>query len=162
MTLLAAGLASGSRILGLDVGDRRVGVAVSDEMGTTAMPLLTLERRSLRHDLRFLSRLARKYGCAELVVGHPLHLSGDISPQALKTQAFAAALQAETSLPVRLWDERLSTTEAHRHLETAGLPPKARRAVIDQVSAVLILQAFLEAGSEARSVARSVAPPGFP
>ena len=145
MTLSAAGRC----VLGLDVGDRRVGVAVSDATGTRAMPLLTLQRKTLRHDLRFLARLAKKYSCAELVVGHPLHLSGDISPQALKAQAFAAALQEESAIPVRLWDERLSTAEAHRHLGATGLPPKARRAVIDQVSAVLILQGYLDARATA-------------
>jgi len=132
------------RILGLDVGSRRIGVAVSDELGLTAQPLLTLERRNRRNDLGFLARLIRKYGCTRVVVGNPLHMSGDISPQALKSQDFARALQQETGLEVILWDERLSTTEAHRYLDAAGHPFGKRRAVIDQVAAVLILQSFLE------------------
>jgi len=131
------------RILGLDVGDRRIGVAISDELGLTAQPLLTLLRRNRRQDLGSLARLVRKYGCAQVVVGNPLYMSGDISPQALKAQAFAQALQLETNVELTLWDERLSTTEAHRHLDSAGRTGN-RRDVIDQVAAVLILQSFLD------------------
>jgi putative Holliday junction resolvase len=133
------------RILGLDVGDRRIGVAVSDELALTAQPVLTLARKNLRLDLRFLARLMRKYGCAEVVVGNPVYMSGDLSPQASKTQGFARTLQEETGAQVHMWDERLSTGEAHRYLDETGRAPKSRRAVIDQLAAVLILQAFLDA-----------------
>jgi putative holliday junction resolvase len=136
-----------ARILGLDVGDRRVGVAVSDELGLTAQPVLTLVRKNRRQDLSSLRRLVRKYGCNQVVVGNPLYMSGDVSPQALKTQALAQDLQSETGVHVTLWDERLSTTEAHRHLDAAGHQPGKRRAVIDQVAAVLILQSFLDSRS---------------
>jgi putative Holliday junction resolvase len=136
--------ASEGRILGLDVGDRRIGVAVSDELGLTAQPVLTLWRKNRRDDMRSLARLVRKYGCNKIVVGHPLYMSGDISPQALKAQAVAEALTSETGVEVTLWDERLSTSEAHRHLDAAGRPGSDRRAVIDQVAAVLILQSFLD------------------
>ncbi len=132
------------RILGLDVGDRRIGVAVSDELGLTAQPVLTLVRKNRREDLRSLARLVRRYGCSRVVVGNPLYMSGDISPQALKAQAVAQSLETETGVAVTLWDERLSTTEAHRHLDAAGRPGSDRRAVIDQVAAVLILQSFLD------------------
>jgi len=132
------------RILGLDVGDRRVGVAVSDELGLTAQPVFTLLRKNRRHDLGALARLVRKYACTRIVVGNPLYMSGDISPQALKAQALAQDLQQETGIPVTLWDERLSTTEAHRHLDAAGHQGGKRRDVIDQVAAVLILQSFLD------------------
>src|ERR1700677_4174109 len=132
------------RVLGLDVGDRRIGVAVSDELGLAAQPVLTLVRKNRRQDLRSLARLMRKYGSAQVVVGNPLYMSGDVSPQALKAQAVAQALQLETGATVTLWDERLSTTEAHRHLDAAGHLPGDRRAVIDQVAAVLILQSFLD------------------
>jgi putative Holliday junction resolvase len=130
------------RILGLDVGDRRVGVAVSDELGLTAQPVLTLVRKNRRQDLGSLARLIRKYGCARVVVGNPLYMSGDVSPQ-----DFARALHLQTGVEVTLWDERLSTTEAHRHLDAAGRVPSDRRAVIDQVAAVLILQSFLDSRS---------------
>jgi putative holliday junction resolvase len=137
--------ASQGRVLGLDVGDRRIGVAVSDELGLTAQPVLTLVRKNRRDDMRSLARLVRKYSCQQIVVGHPLYMSGDISPQALKAQAVAEALASETGVEVTLWDERLSTSEAHRHLDAAGRPGSDRRAVIDQVAAVLILQSFLDA-----------------
>jgi putative holliday junction resolvase len=132
------------RILALDLGDRRVGVAVSDELGLTAQPVFTLTRKNRRQDLSSLARLVRKYGCTQLVVGNPLYMSGDVSPQALKAQAFAQDLEKQTGLAVTLWDERLSTTEAHRHLDAAGHLPGKRRSVIDQVAAVLILQSFLD------------------
>lgn len=134
-----------ARILGLDVGDRRIGVAVSDELRLTAQPVLTLVRKSRREDMRSLSRLVRKYHCCRIVVGHPLYMSGDISPQALKAQAVAEALASETGVEVTLWDERLTTSEAHRHLDAVHRPGSDRRMVIDQVAAVLILQSFLDA-----------------
>jgi putative Holliday junction resolvase len=132
-------------VLGLDFGSRRIGVAVSDPLGITAQPVLTLQRKNLRQDLRSLLRLARKYGCREAVVGEPLYLSGDASPQAERARQFAQALEREGGLPVHLWDERLSTAEAHRYLDAAGRPGNARRDVIDQIAATLILQSFLDA-----------------
>jgi putative Holliday junction resolvase len=136
---------SAPRIMGLDVGDRRIGVAVSDPLGLTAQPLMTLVRTNRRQDLKSLQRLIRRYDCAEIVVGNPLHMSGDQSPQAAKAQAFAQMLREETGLPVHLWDERLTTTEAHRHLHAAGRPGSEHKAVVDQVAAVLILEGWLAA-----------------
>ncbi len=133
------------RLMGLDVGDRRIGVAVSDPLGLTAQPVLTLVRTNRRQDLKSLGRLIRKYKCEAIVVGNPLYMSGDLSPQAAKAQAFAEILREESRLPVHLWDERLTTTEAHRHLHAAGRPGTEHRAVVDQVAAVLILQSFLDA-----------------
>lgn len=133
------------RLLGLDFGDRRIGVAVSDELGLTAQPVLTLIRRNTKQDLKSLGRLLRKFGCSAIVIGNPLYMSGDLSPQAAKTQAFADALRATFPIPVHLWDERLSSAEAHRHLHAAGRPLSAHREVVDQVAAVLILQSFLDA-----------------
>jgi putative Holliday junction resolvase len=133
------------RYLGLDVGNRRIGVAVSDELGLTAQPVLTLERRhNQREDLRRLGRLARKFGVAGIVVGNPLHLSGELSPQATKTQVFAAELGELTGLPIHLWDERLTSREAHQILYEAGRPRQEHREVVDQVAAVLILESFME------------------
>ena len=131
--------------MGLDVGDRRIGVAVSDPLGLTAQPVMTLVRTNRRQDLKSLLRLIRRYDCAEIVVGNPLYMSGDQSPQAAKAQAFAQMLREETGLPVHLWDERLTTTEAHRHLHAAGRPGSEHKAVVDQVAAVLILEGWLAA-----------------
>jgi putative Holliday junction resolvase len=134
-----------SRYLGLDVGNRRIGVAVSDELGLTAQPVLTLERRrNRREDLRSLARLARRFGVAGIVVGNPLHLSGEESAQAAKTRVFAAELGELTGLAVHFWDERLTTREAHQILYEAGHERQEHRRVVDQVAATLILQSFLD------------------
>jgi putative Holliday junction resolvase len=133
------------RYLGLDIGNRRIGVAVSDELGLTAQPVLTLERRrNVREDLRSIGRLARKYGVAGIVVGNPVHLSGVSSKQTAKTQSFAAELGELTGLPIHLWDERLTTREAHQILYEAGHARQEHRRVVDQVAATLILRDFLE------------------
>ena len=140
------------RILGFDVGERRIGLALSDPLGYTAQPLFTLHRTRLKDDLKSIARVLRKHGpIAEAVVGNPLYMSGDLSPQAVRAQSFAQSLREELGLDVHLWDERLTTTEAHRHLDALGhsrapsATGVARKQIIDQVAAVLILQAFLEA-----------------
>ncbi len=133
------------RLLGLDFGDRRIGVAVSDELGLTAQPVLTLTRKNAKQDLKSLGRLLRKFSCAAIVLGNPLYMSGDVSPQAAKTHAFAQSLRDAFSLPVHLWDERLTSAEAHRHLHASGRAISGHREVVDQVAAVLILQGFLDA-----------------
>lgn len=141
-----------ARILAFDVGDRRIGLALSDPLGYTAQPLLTIHRTNRRTDLKNIARLLRKYAVTEAVVGNPLYMSGDQSPQAAKAQAFAddlralpAAARDAPPLLVHLWDERLTTTQAHRHLDEAGHAALGRKGIIDQVAAVLILQSFLEA-----------------
>jgi putative Holliday junction resolvase len=121
---------------------------VSGELGPTAQPVLTLERRNnRREDLRSLARLCRRFQVVGIVVGNPLHLSGEPSPQAARTQAFAAELGALTGLPIHLWDERLTTREAHQILYQAGHARQSHRRVVDQVAATLILQSFLDDGN---------------
>jgi putative holliday junction resolvase len=133
------------RYLAIDLGAKRIGIAVSDELGLTAQPVLTLEtRRNTRDNLRSIARLARRFSVAAIVIGNPLHLSGDQSPRAAKTQAFAADLGVLTGLPIHLWDERLTTREAHQILYEAGRPREQHKAVVDQVAATLILQSFLD------------------
>ena len=137
------------RYLGLDVGNRRIGVAVSDELGLIAQPVLTLVRTGKRRDdLRSLARLCRRYSVTGIVVGNPLRLSGEPGPQAARTHDFAAELGSLTGLPIYLWDERLTSHQAHQMLYEAGRPRQAHRRVVDQVAAALILQSFLD---EARS-----------
>ncbi|HUN85091.1 MAG TPA: Holliday junction resolvase RuvX [Terracidiphilus sp.] len=140
-----------SRYLALDVGSKRIGVAVSDALGLTAQPVLTLERRrNLREDLRSLARLCRRYDVVGIVIGNPLHLSGEVSPRAAKTKAFASDLGSLTGLPVQLWDERLTTREAHQVLYEAGRPRQEHGHVVDQVAAMLILQSFLDDRSKGK------------
>jgi putative Holliday junction resolvase len=133
------------RYLALDVGSKRIGVAVSDELGLTAQPVMTLERRrNPREDLRSLARLARKYTVAGIVIGYPLQLSGEPSPRSVTTKTFADELGQLTSMPIYLWDERLTTHEAHQLLYEAGHKRQTHREVVDQVAATLILQSFLD------------------
>lgn len=133
------------RFLAIDVGSKRIGVAVSDELGLTAQPVLTLERRrSQREDLRSLARLCRRYSVSGIVVGNPLRLDGRPSPQSEKVHAFAAELGELSGLPIHLWDERLTTHEAHQLLYEAGHARQTHSKVVDQVAATLILQSFLD------------------
>jgi putative holliday junction resolvase len=136
-------MASG-RVMALDVGKVRVGVALSDPLGYTAQPLLTLWRKSRGEDLRSLLRLIRKHEVVEIVVGNPLHMSGDISLWAMKVQEFAAELRKRSGLPVHLWDERLSSVAAHEILDEAGHNQLNRKDVIDQVAATVILRGWME------------------
>jgi putative Holliday junction resolvase len=127
------------------VGSKRIGVAVSDELGLTAQPVLTLTRkRNPREDLRSLARLCRRFGCVGIVVGDPVHLSGEASAWAEKTRGFAAELGELAGLPVHFWDERLTTREAHAVLYAAGKKRQEHKPLVDQVAAVLILQSFLD------------------
>ena len=134
--------------MGLDVGKVRVGVAISDQMGYTAQPLLTLWRKNRNEDLRSLLRLIRKHEVVEIVVGNPLHMSGDVSPWAAKVQKFAEELHVRSGLPVHLWDERLSSVAAHEILDEAGHDRQDRKHLIDQVAAVVILRGWMEAKEE--------------
>lgn len=131
--------------LGLDVGTRRIGVAVTSEAAVLARPLMTLWRKKPREDVRSLARLARRHGCSAIVVGNPLHMSGEPSPMAAKVEHLAEELRVFSGLPVILWDERLTTREAHQILYEAGKPRQEHGALVDQVAAVLILQSFLDA-----------------
>jgi putative holliday junction resolvase len=121
-------------------------VAVSDGLELMAQPVLTLTRkRNPKDDLRAIARLCRRFECVGIVVGDPLHLSGQASPQAAKSRAFGEELAALTGLPLHLWDERLTSREAHEILYAAGKPRQEHRPLVDQVAAVLILQSFLDA-----------------
>ena len=133
------------RYLALDVGSKRIGIAVSDELGITAQPVMTLERRrNPREDLRSIARLCRRFEVAGIVVGDPKTLEGSTSPQAEKVRSFAAALGELAGLPIHMWDERLTTHEAHQLLYEAGKARQEHRKVVDQVAATLILQSFID------------------
>ncbi|HKR30882.1 MAG TPA: Holliday junction resolvase RuvX [Terriglobales bacterium] len=138
------------RILGLDVGARRIGIAVSDPLGLTAQGLPTLQRRNRRYDQSELRRVVREYEVSEIVIGNPLRMTGQSGAQAEKMAAFASQIKQELSLPVHLWDERLSTAEAHRLLDETGIRDARRKEVIDKMAAVLILQSFLDARAAKR------------
>lgn len=130
--------------MALDVGKARIGVAMTDELGYTAQPLLTVWRKSPGEDMRNLLRLIRRHNVTELVVGNPMHLHGGLLPFAAKVQALAAELAERSGVPVHLFDERLTTVEAHSLLDAAGHGTHNRKAVIDQVAAVLILRDWMQ------------------
>jgi len=132
------------RVLGLDVGDVRIGVALSDETATIAGGLPTLTRVGPRKDVRAVAALVREHGAEEIVVGLPRRLDGTLGPQAVKVQAFAADLRRSVRIPVHEWDERFTSVEANRVLIEGGVRRKDRKHSVDKVAAVLILQGFLD------------------
>jgi putative Holliday junction resolvase len=132
------------RILGLDVGSKTIGLAVSDPLGITAQGLETIRRQNKRVDFAQLQRVIREYEVAEIVVGYPLRLSGDEGAQGEKMQRFAAGLRGRFALPVHLWDERLTSAQANRVLRESEMSIRRRGEVVDRLAAVLILQGFLD------------------
>lgn len=133
------------RVLGLDVGERRIGVAISDPDGRLAVPLQVLERRGVRQDAAALAELAARESAGRVVVGLPVSLSGEEGPQAQAVRRFGDVLAGALSIPVVYWDERLSTVEADRLLAAAGERARRRRGWRDAVAAALVLQAYLDA-----------------
>jgi putative Holliday junction resolvase len=139
------------RILGLDVGSRRIGVAVSDPLGITAQGLDTLQRRNKRQDFDYLQRVIQEYDVREIVVGLPLRMSGAEGTQSDKMQGFAEELRKRFRLPVHLWDERLTSAEANRLLRDTDLSIEKRGKAVDRMAAVLILQGWMEQRAAAAS-----------
>jgi len=135
---------SSGRILALDLGKRRIGLAVSDELGITAQGLETLERTSTREDLARLAKLAQARNVTLIVVGNPLHMSGDEGRGTRYARDFAARLQEATSIPVQLWDERLTTVQAQRVLRESGASIEKRAKAVDRLAAVILLESFLD------------------
>ena len=138
------------RIGGLDVGDRRIGVAMSDEKGWTAQGVRVITRTTLDADLEALRDCLSPYAPSALVVGLPKNMNGTIGPQAHKALDFARALEAALGIPVVMWDERLSTVGAERTLLEADLSRAKRRKVIDKAAAAFILQGYLDSLEFAR------------
>ncbi len=146
------------RVLGLDVGTRRIGVALSGLLGMPAQPLLTLGNSNPRQTLKDLGRLVRKHGITALVAGNPLHMSGEPSPQTARVAAFVATLREAFPLPVYLQDERLSSAAAEELMDRLDLPRgPERKARLDQYAAVIILQDWLDA-QERQAALASLAP----
>lgn len=132
------------RLLALDVGEKRIGVAVSDPLGLIAQPVGMIERVGWGPDIRRLDELAGQYGTKALVCGLPRNMDGSYGPQAEKTKTFAQQLE-KAGYSVVFWDERLTTVTAEHALIEGGVRRAARRSVIDQTAAVVILQAYLDA-----------------
>jgi putative holliday junction resolvase len=139
-----------TRILAVDHGSRRIGLAVTDELGVTAQGLPTLHRTTKRNDFDYLRRTLKQYNVVEIVVGLPLRMSGEQGTQSEKVEAFAEELRARFKLPVHLFDERLTSVEANRLLDETDISDRRRKEVVDRLAAVLILQAFLESRASRR------------
>jgi len=131
------------RILALDVGKKRIGLAVSDELGLTAQGIETLARTRVRDDIAALQEIALRLNIHTLLVGKPLHMSGDESRQSEYTREFAERLSKSLKLPVIYWDERLTSREAERLLREGGASLLQSRQAVDRMSAVLILESYL-------------------
>lgn len=129
----------------MDVGSRRIGVAISDPLGITAQGLATIQRQNKRRDWGELEKVIREYSVSEIVVGLPLRMSGAEGTQSEKMRQFAEELQRRFRLPVHLWDERLTSAQANRLLRETEMSIKRRGAVVDQMAAVLILQSWMDA-----------------
>jgi putative Holliday junction resolvase len=135
------------RVLGLDVGSKTIGMAISDPLGFTAQGLTTVRRKNKRLDFEQLNKVIAEYQVSEIVVGYPLRLSGIEGIQSGKMQLFAEDLRKKFGLPVHLWDERLTSSQANRILRESEISIKKRGEAVDRMAAVLILQSWMEARS---------------
>ena len=131
-------------VLALDVGDRRIGVAASDPTGSLASPVTTIERTDEVTDIEAVLELVSQHEAVEIVVGMPFTLSGEKGTQARKVEGFKRSLARQSSVPVTVIDERLSSVEAERLLRASGKKPSRHRALVDAAAAAVILQSYLD------------------
>jgi putative Holliday junction resolvase len=141
------------RILAIDYGRKRIGLAISDELGLIAKPLATLSRTNRSTDLRRLRDICRAQGVVRIIVGHPLHMRGGASPMADEAARFAARLKKELGIEVELQDERLTSWEAERTMAETRSPSRRRRGPLDDVAAAVLLRDYLEHQRDAGRVA---------
>lgn len=132
------------RVLGVDHGQARIGLAISDELGMLAHPLETVAARPIDAAAKRVAQLAREKDVQAVVIGLPRHMSGESGTAAAEVNAFAAKLRPLLKCEVVMWDERLTTTAAHRALRDAGKKTRSTRGVVDQVAAQMILQGYLD------------------
>lgn len=132
------------RIMGLDVGEKRIGIAISDEMGWTAQGHSVLTRINRDKDLKLLADLCTEYGVSQIVVGFPRNMNGTVGPKGQEILEYGQLLQDNLGLPVDYWDERLTTVAAQRLLVDANVTRQKRKKVIDKLAAVNILQGYLD------------------
>lgn len=132
------------RVMGLDMGTRTIGVAVSDPLGMTAQPVKTVKRTGRSADIKELSAIIAEFEITEIVLGLPLRLNGTQSPMSEAVEFFAEKLGTHTGLPIKLWDERLSTAAVTRVLKEADMSRAKRKKVVDKLAACYILQGYLD------------------
>ena len=134
----------GLRILALDFGKRRIGLALSDELGITAQGLETLQRTNIREDIQRLAQLIAEKNVSLILMGNPLHMSGAESRQVEHVRDFASRLSAHTNVGVEFWDERLTTVAAQRVLKESGISIQKRAQAVDRLAAVILLESYLD------------------
>ncbi len=134
------------RILALDLGKKRIGLALSDPLGITAQGLATLQRTNIRQDMCSIAHIILERGVTLLLMGNPLHMSGHEGRQTAYVHEFGERLARETGIPLKYWDERLTTVEAHRVLRSSGIGIEKRARAIDKLSAVILLESYLDSG----------------
>jgi putative Holliday junction resolvase len=132
------------RALGLDIGDRTIGVAVSDPLGLTAQGITTIRRKNQEYDIQELYKICKEYDVDTIVSGLPKNMNGTIGPQGEKVMEFCDIIKEKLSLPIIMWDERLTTVAAHRAMLEADLSRKKRKKIVDKIAAVYILQGYLD------------------
>jgi putative Holliday junction resolvase len=138
-------MSAGARILALDLGEARIGVAISDSLAIAAQPLETIRREGSKKDLRRIDALVREWGAGKIIVGLPLLLSGEEGAKAAEAREFAERLRRRIrGVEVELWDERLTTVEAERTMLAGNVRRSKRRKKVDALAAVLILQSYLD------------------
>jgi putative Holliday junction resolvase len=137
------------RILALDLGKKRIGLAISDPLGISAQGLPTLQRTTIREDIAALEDIARRNDVQLILLGHPLNMNGTEGRQARYTSDFAERLKERTGLPVRPWDERMTSVEAGRVLRESGISIEKRAKAVDRLAAVILLASFLDSGGAA-------------
>ena len=133
-----------SRVLALDLGKKRIGMALSDELGVTAQGLETLARTNIREDLARISQLAAEKSVSLILMGNPLHMSGREGRQAEYARDFGERLRAASGIPVEFWDERLTTVAAQRVLRESGISIEKRAKAVDRLAAVILLESYLD------------------
>jgi putative Holliday junction resolvase len=143
------------RILGLDLGEVRIGLAIGDETGTIASGLGVYTRKSPDEDLEYLKTLAAQYDIERIVLGFPINMDGSLGPKAREAQEFKRRLEEALKIPVELFDERLTTQEAERVLIEADVSRRKRKRVQDELAAVVILQGYLDRRRQRRSATGS-------
>jgi putative Holliday junction resolvase len=136
------------RVLGLDVGEKTIGVAVCDPLGLTAQGITTIIRKGKKTDIEEIKKICSQYEVDTIVVGLPKNMNGTIGPQGEKIMAFSEFIKENTNLPIKLWDERLTTVAANRAMLEADLSRAKRKKIVDKVAATYILQGYLDSISK--------------
>lgn len=132
------------RILGLDVGEKTIGVAVSDPLGFTAQGITTIRRKNRAEDFKELKRICEAYNVDTILIGLPKNMNGTIGPQGEKVIKFSEDVSENLALPVKMWDERLTTVAAHKAMLEADLSRAKRKKIVDKIAAIYILQGYLD------------------